>query len=89
MRFLPLAMTMGSLLAEAIRDASQGPRRKALCGYCGARIPVIPGRTQQKVRCPGCARWQLISNEEEAPWRLSPGAIEALRRARAWPRWPS
>jgi predicted amidophosphoribosyltransferase len=89
MRFLPLAMTMGSLMSEAIRDASQGSRRRALCACCGANLPNIHARPQQELRCPGCARWQRIPSEDETPGRLSPTAMEALRRARAWPRWPT
>lgn len=86
MRYLPLVMTRGPLLAEVMRGAAQDPRRRALCGCCGARMLIEPGRAEQTVRCPGCARWQKVAPEEETPWRLTPSAAEALRRTRSWVR---
>jgi hypothetical protein len=85
-KYLPLVMTRGPLLAEAIRGAAQDPRRRCLCGDCGARMLIQPGLSEQKVRCPGCARLQRVSAQDEAPWRLTPSAVEALRRTRSWVR---
>jgi hypothetical protein len=45
---------------------------------------IQPDRIEQTVRCPGCARWQLVTICEEAPWRLSAASVEALRRTRSW-----
>jgi hypothetical protein len=86
MKYLPLVMTRGPLLAEAIRGAAQDPRRRSLCGCCGARMLVRPERPDQTVRCPGCARLQRVTPQEEAPWRLTPASAEALRRTRSWVR---
>ncbi|MEJ0019892.1 MAG: hypothetical protein WDN25_25715 [Acetobacteraceae bacterium] len=84
MKYLPLVMTRGPLLAEVIRGAAQDPRRRTLCGCCGARMTIVPGRSHQTVRCPGCSRLQQVTAEEEAPWRLTPSAAEALRLTRSW-----
>ena len=84
MKYLPLVMTRGPLLAEVMRGAAQDPTRRTLCGDCGARMPIKPGREVQVVRCPGCARLQRVIHEEETPWRLTPSSAEALRRTRSW-----
>lgn len=84
MKYLPLVMTRGPLLAEVIRGVAQDPRSRALCSCCGARMLISPGRADQTVRCPGCARLQRVTAESETPWRLTPSAAEALRRTRSW-----
>ncbi len=84
MKCLPLVMTRGALLAQAIRDSYQDPRRHSLCSSCGSRMLIIPDRADQTVRCPGCARWQRVTVHEETPWRLSTASAEALRQTRSW-----
>lgn len=84
MKFLPLAMTKGPLLAEAIRAATPAGRAHGLCGYCGERLMLASDLPRQTVRCPSCMRRQDVCLEEEKPWRLTPGAAEALRRSRTW-----
>jgi hypothetical protein len=84
MKYLPLAMIRGPLLAEVIRGANSDPRRHGLCNCCGARMLIKPERLEQTVRCPGCARWQRVTISEEVPWRLSGASVEALRRTRSW-----
>jgi predicted amidophosphoribosyltransferase len=79
MKYLPLIMTRGPLLAEAMRSSISGNHH--LCGYCGTRIPAA---RQQPVQCPACLRRQRIDVQEDTPWRLTPNAAEALRRSRAW-----
>jgi hypothetical protein len=86
MKYLPLAMTRGPLLAQLIRDASKDPRRHGLCGCCGARMLIKPDRSDQTVRCPVCTRLQRVTVAEEAPWRLTATSAEALRRTRRWVR---
>jgi hypothetical protein len=87
MRSLPFAMTGGALFTQLIREARQDNRRNTLCRCCGARIPIQPDRSEQRVRCQSCLRVQRVSSEEETPWRLTAGAAEALRRTRSWVRW--
>ena len=84
MRYLPLAMTQGALLAEAIRGAACGSRMADPCGWCGTRLRVGRPGDGQTVRCPGCLRVQPAMTQEDTPWRLTPGAAEALRRTRTW-----
>jgi DNA-directed RNA polymerase subunit RPC12/RpoP len=84
MKCLPLVMTRGALLAQAIRDSYQDPRRHSLCSSCGSRMLIMPDRADQTVRCPGCARWQRVTVHEETPWRLSTASAEALRQTRSW-----
>jgi hypothetical protein len=84
MKYLPLVMTRGPLLAQAIRDAYQDPRRHRPCDCCGARMLIRPDRSDQTVCCPGCSRLQRITVAEEAPWRLTATSAEALRRTRRW-----
>ncbi len=84
MKYLPLVLTRGPLLAQIIRESHQDPRRRSLCACCGARMLIEPERLEQLVRCPACARWQRVSLDEEAPWRLSAASAEALRRTRSW-----
>ena len=84
MKYLPLAMARGPLLAQLMRDVGQDPRRQSLCACCGARMLIQPKRVEQTVRCPGCARWQRVTLSEEIPWRLSAAAAESLRRTRSW-----
>jgi hypothetical protein len=86
MRYLPLALVGGPLLAQVVREAAQDPRRRSLCSCCGARMVIQPERSDQTVRCPGCERWQRVTVSEEAPWRLSAASAEALRRTRSWVR---
>jgi hypothetical protein len=86
MKYLPLVMTRGPLLAQAIREAQQDPRRYSLCGCCGTRMLVKPDRSEQMVRCPGCLRLQRVTVSEEVPWRLTPTSAEALRRTGRWAR---
>jgi hypothetical protein len=86
MKYLPLVMTRGPLLAQLIRDAHQDPRRHSLCGCCGARMLIKPDRSDQTVRCPGCSRLQRVTVGEEVPWRLTPASAEALRRTARWVR---
>ena len=82
MKYLPLIMSRGPLLAEAVRSAV--PSNHHLCGYCGTRIPLSSAARRQPVQCPACLRRQRIECPEEAPWRLTPSAAEALRRSRTW-----
>ncbi len=82
MKYLPLAMTKGPLLAEAIRSAVRGAGRSGLCGWCGTAIPAL-GRSHA-AQCPACARFQHTMDVEETPWRLTPSSAEALRRTRTW-----
>jgi hypothetical protein len=84
MKYLPLIATRGPLLAQVMRDVAQDPRRQRLCDCCGARIVVTPGRTEQRVRCPGCLRWQVVTAAGEVPWRLTADSAEALRRTKRW-----
>lgn len=84
MKYLPLVMTRGPLLAEVMRGAAQDRRCRSLCGWCGTRMQGAPERADQTVRCPGCARRQRMTAQEESPWRLTPTAAEALRRTRSW-----
>jgi hypothetical protein len=86
MRWLPLALARGPLLAQVMRDAHQDPRRHSLCACCGARMLIKPDWADQRVRCPGCARWQRVTVREEVPWRLSAAAAERLRRTASWVR---
>jgi hypothetical protein len=86
MKYLPLVMTRGPLLAQLIRDAYQDPRRHRLCGCCGARMLIKPDRPEQTVRCPACSRLQRVTVSEEAPWRLTATSAEALRRTARWVR---
>lgn len=84
MKYLPLIITRGPLLAAMIRDAHQDPRRQSLCGCCGARMLIKPEVPEQAVRCPACSRLQRVVMHEEAPWRLTAASAEALRRTRSW-----
>jgi DNA-directed RNA polymerase subunit RPC12/RpoP len=84
MKGLPFAITRGAVLAQILSDAGRDPLRNRLCPCCGGRMLVAPDRAEQTVRCPACARRQLVSEVEETPWRLSPTAAEALRRTRTW-----
>ena len=84
MKYLPLVITRGRLLAEVMHGVAQDPRRRTLCGCCGARMVIVPGRSEQTVRCPGCSRLQRVTLQEEAPWRLTPSSAEALRLTRSW-----
>lgn len=84
MRYLPLALSLGPDLKQAIRSAAQDPRRRAMCGYCGGTVPIAPDLPAQRVRCPRCWHWQRICVVEEAPWRLSASAAAALRQTRRW-----
>jgi hypothetical protein len=86
MKYLPLIMTRGPLLASLIRDAQKDPRRQSLCNCCGARMMIRPEVPEQVVRCPGCARWQRVAAHEETPWRLTAASAEALLRTRSWVR---
>ncbi|HVZ10731.1 hypothetical protein [Rhodopila sp.] len=84
MKYLPLAMTRGVLLAEAIRGSVAGAPASGLCGWCGSAIPAGLARAGRIVRCPGCARRQAVPAVEEVPWRLDAASAEALRRTRTW-----
>jgi hypothetical protein len=86
MKYLPLVMTRGKLLAQVVREASQDPRCHTLCGCCGARMPIKPDRSDQMVRCPVCYRRQQVTAREEVPWRLTATSAEALRRTARWVR---
>ncbi len=86
MKYLPLTMTSGPLLAALIRDAYQDPRRHTLCGCCGARMLIKPDLPEQTVRCPACSRLQRVALCDEVPWRLTASSAEALRRTRSWVR---
>ena len=86
MRYLPLVLTHGPLLAQVIREAHQDPRRHSLCGYCGARIHLDPTRPDARVPCPGCLRAQRMTAGGETPWRLTAASAEALRRTKSWVR---
>jgi DNA-directed RNA polymerase subunit RPC12/RpoP len=86
MRYVPLVLARGQMLAQVMRDASGDPRRHSLCACCGARMMIEPERLEQTVRCPACARWQRVVVREEAPWRLTAASAEALRRTRSWVR---
>jgi len=86
MKFLPLVMARGPLLAQVIRDSYQDPRRHSLCGCCGARMLIRPDVSDQTVRCPACARLQRVTLGEEIPWRLTAAAAEALRQTARWAR---
>lgn len=84
MKFLPLVMTRGPLLAEVMRGAAASARRSAPCGWCGTPMPLREAAGQQTVRCPSCARSQQVCSQEEEPWRLATDSVEALRRTRTW-----
>jgi tRNA(Ile2) C34 agmatinyltransferase TiaS len=88
MKYLPLVMTQGPLLAEVNRVAAQDSGDRCICGWCGSRMHAAPDRGRRTVRCPTCARLQSVTVQEEAPWRLTPGAAEVLRRTRRWLRQP-
>ena len=83
MKYLPLIISRGPLLAEAVRFANGAGRPHALCGYCGSQIPASVAN-RQIAQCPACLRRQRIDVPEETPWRLTPNAAEALRRSRTW-----
>ncbi|MGA3398656.1 MAG: hypothetical protein ABSC95_05510 [Acetobacteraceae bacterium] len=87
MKYLPLVMTRGLLLAQLVRESSQDPRRYRSCGCCGARMAITPDRSEQMARCPGCLRVQRVAEDGEDPWRLTPASAEALRRTKSWVRW--
>ncbi len=87
MKYLPLVMTRGALLAQLIRESSQDPRRYRACGCCGARMAITPDRSDQVARCPACLRVQRVTEDGEVPWRLTPTSAEALRRTKSWVRW--
>jgi hypothetical protein len=84
MKYLPLVMTRGPLLAQLICEAWQDPRRYRACGCCGARMMILPDRPEQMTRCPACLRLQRVSEDREVPWRLTPTSAEALRRTKSW-----
>ena len=84
MRCLPFAMTRGPWFTQVLQEARQDPRRSALCPSCGSRMSVEPDKGQQNVRCPACARWQLVTVEQDVAWHLTPDAAQALRRTRSW-----
>lgn len=84
MRCLPFAMTRGPWFTQVLQEARQDPRRSVSCPSCSGRMVIEPDKTEQTVRCQGCARWQRVTVEEEIPWRLRPDAVEALRRTRSW-----
>jgi hypothetical protein len=86
MRYLPLAMVQGSVLSQLVSDLHKDPRRQTLCNCCGARMLIKPELVDQTVRCPGCARWQRVTLNEDPPWRLTATAAESLRRTRSWVR---
>lgn len=86
MRYLPLVIARGPMLAQLVRDAAQDPRRVRLCDCCGARMATAPGPTAM-ARCPACQRRQPAVEEPETPWRLTTAAAERLRRIKSWPRW--
>ena len=86
MRCLPLALTRGPLLTQVMREAQRDPRRRGLCGYCSAPIPIRPERPDEPVRCPCCLRMQTLAVDGETPWRLTPDSAEALRRTKSWVR---
>jgi len=86
MKYVPLGLATGALLAQVMRDAAQDRRRHSLCACCGARILIEPERLEQTVRCFACARWQRVVAREEAPWRLTAASADALRRTRSWAR---
>jgi hypothetical protein len=83
MKYLPLVMTRGPLLAEAMQATALGDHA-ILCGYCGARTVSASASRRQRVQCPGCLRRLHIEAPEETPWRLTPLAADALRRSRTW-----
>lgn len=87
MRYLPLVLTRGPMLSQLVSEAAQDPRRRRLCGCCGARVVLTSARPDQAVRCPGCLHLQSAKDPGEAPWRLSAASAEALRRTKSWPRW--
>jgi hypothetical protein len=87
MKYLPLVMARGPLLAQIIRESSQDPRRFTACACCGARMSIAPDRSEQTTRCPACLRTQRVTEQREVPWRLTPTSAEALRRTKAWIRW--
>jgi hypothetical protein len=82
MKYLPFAMTSGPLLARIICEACQDPRQLSRCTGCGT-LTFIKS-SDQIVRCPSCARGQRVTVQDEAPWRLTPSAAEALRRTGTW-----
>ncbi len=84
MKGLPFTMTRGPLLAQVMHEARQDPGRNALCGSCGARMPIQPDLTEQTVRCPSCMRLERVTVTEEVPWRLTAASAEALRRTGRW-----
>ena len=86
MKYLPLVSVRGALLAAAIRDSYQDPRRLCLCTCCGSRMLIKPDLPDQTVRCPACSRLQRVTVSEEAPWRLTATAAEALRQTARWAR---
>ena len=86
MKYLPLVSVRGALLAAVIRDSYQDPRRHSLCTCCGSRMLIKPDLSDQTVRCPGCSRLQRVTLGEEAPWRLTAAAAEALRQTARWAR---
>ena len=70
MKYLPLVSVRGALLAAAIRESYQDPRRLSLCTCCGSRMLIKPDLSDQTVRCPGCSRLQRVTLSEEVPfWR--------------------
>ena len=87
MKYLPLVISQGPLLAQLIRDSSRDQQRFRLCGCCGARMTVVADRSAQKARCPACLRLQHVAEDAETPWRLTPASAEALRRTKSWVRW--
>ena len=87
MRYLPLVLARGPMLAQLVHDAAQDPRRWRLCGCCGVRVVLSAARADQDVRCPTCLARQPAHEDREPPWRLTAASDERLRRIKSWPRW--
>ena len=87
MKYLPLVVTRGPLLAQLMLESSQDQQRYRACGCCGARMAIAPDRSEQMTRCPACLRRQRVTEHGEVPWRLTPASAEALRRTKSWVRW--
>ena len=87
MKYLPLVLARGPMLAQIVRDYAQDPRNRRLCGCCGAQMVLLSNRPDQPARCPGCLRAEHVSTPPETPWRLTDAAAERLRRTNSWVRW--
>lgn len=87
MKYVPVFIARGPMLAQLVRNSAQDPRQRRLCSCCGARVVLTSARADQVVRCPDCQRANAVAERGDTPWRLTTASAEALRRTKSWARW--